>query len=479
MATLESQLLLTLSSLENTSGGEIYDVLLGKEGITVYATKETKKFKEEVKKHLAQKYQKGNRKIFSTNDGGLRVYPDNIRINFTKQSTAKKKTSGKKVPTAVQEAGSAYVMTRVLENNASFDTPASIRGDKTTYRELEKIFGSYKNSLDDWIHSYFEHQKAFFREFQKNEWKVFEHGGEDFMTFIKEQAKNVKVKTVSGTFVDVGKYETWNPSDIWAIKNKSQVKKQIDDAIDQKGQTLTELNNILLNLMSSSNRKLIGLSLKKINSSESANFVYVNKDPKTIEFSKVEKIKKNQIDVVIKTEDTIDGMSQGAYVVFDKYTINIIRTPGDSKFTNLKFESTIKGSGGRGGAAPVGLVIDLLKMKNKGHTITFSNKHQDYPQTAEDFVDDKRDYETMYNSLRPYIKGTLGYDDFRNKLISMFDSNREKNRLVAQSKLMQLHFFSEALAHNNDADSFVEFWTDLLYLSLKVGNRFAPHGKLS
>ena len=58
----------------------------------------------------------------------------------------------------------------------------------------------------------------------------------------------------------------------------------------------------------------------------------------------------------------------------------------------------------------------------------------------------------------------------------MFDSNREKNRLVAQSKLMQLHFFSDALVKNSNSP---EFWTDLLYLSLKVGKRFAPHGKLA
>ena len=38
------------------------------------------------------------------------------------------------------------------------------------------------------------------------------------MEFIKKQANNVKVKTTQGKLVDVGKYETWNPTDIWAIK---------------------------------------------------------------------------------------------------------------------------------------------------------------------------------------------------------------------------------------------------------------------
>tara|TARA_B100000035_G_C20990540_1_gene549943 strand:+ start:69 stop:1505 length:1437 start_codon:yes stop_codon:yes gene_type:complete len=478
MANFERTLLLAIASLENTTAGDIYNVEQGRDGLTVYSTKATKKFPDEIKKYLVKKYQKGNRMILSTRAGSLRVVPDDIYINFVKRtkSTASKSTGGKKVPTAIQEAGSAYVMSRVLTNNSSFKSPASIQSDKITYTQLEKIFGPYKDSLDSWIHSYFEHQKAFFKEFETNEWKTFEHGGEDFMTFIKKQANNVKVKTVSGRFVDLGKYETWNPTDIWAIKNKDQVMKLIDDAIDEKGQTLTELNNVLLNLMSSSNRKLVGLSLKKINQSESANFAYVNKSPKSVEFATVEKIKMSEIDIVIKTEDSVDGMSQGAYIVFDKYRINVIRTPVEGRFSNLKYESKIDGSGGRGGAAPVKLVDDLLKDHSKGHRITFVNKHQEYPQTAEEFYDDSRDYKSMYNSLQKYITGTKSYDEFKSKIMSMFDSDRVKNRLVAQSKLMQLHFFSDAIVKNSNDP---EFWTDLLYLSLKVGNRFAPHGKLA
>ena len=41
---------------------------------------------------------------------------------------------------------------------------------------------------------------------------------------------------------------------------------------------------------------------------------------------------------------------------------------------------------------------------------------------------------------------------------------------------MQLHFFYDAI-DNYGRD--VEFWTDLLYLGMKVGKRFAPHAKIS
>ena len=54
--------------------------------------------------------------------------------------------------------------------------------------------------------------------------------------------------------------------------------------------------------------------------------------------------------------------------------------------------------------------------------------------------------------------------------------NTADKKFIAQSKLMQLHFFHDALK-NYASDK--EFWTDLLYLGLKVGERFAPHAKIS
>ena len=376
------------------------------------------------------------------------------------------------VPTAIQEAGSAFILTQVLKNNKKFASAADIMNDNDTKMGLEKIFKApYDKSVNEWIHSYFEHQKAFFKKFQPAQWDVFEHGGQDLMEFVKEQCQIVKEVTASGKLKDVGKYETWNPSDIWAVKDKSQVKKQIDNAIQKDGTaTLKELNNVLLNLMK--DNKLIGLSLKKIDPKEKANFVYVNKDPKKIEFAQVEEVKMSDITIEIKTEETVDGMSQGGYVLFGKYTINVIRTPG-SGFSNLKYESVIKGSGGRGGAAPVDLVATMLK--NKIPTHTYVNRHQDYPETADDFKNDKRNYERMYDSLKTNISGTKNYAEFRSRILKMYRSDNSKSRAVAQSKLMQLHFFSDVLSNKKDA----EFWTDLLYLSLKVGKRFAPHGKLA
>ena len=378
-----------------------------------------------------------------------------------------------KIPTDIQEAGSAFVLTQVLKKNKKFTSAADILNDADTRGGLDKIFtGNYNDGLKEWTHSYFEHQEAFFKKFQPSQWDVFEHGGQDFMAFIKKQCQIVKEVTASGQLKDVGKYETWNPADIWAVKDKNKIKKDIDKAIQDDGSaTLKELNNVLLNMLKDS--RLVGLSLKKIDPKETASFVYVNKDPKKIEFAQVEQIKMSDIKFEIKTEKTKDGMSQGGYCLFGKYTINIIRTP-TSGFSNLKFESVVKGSGGRGGAAPVAMVGRLLKSRNP--SATFVNDNNKYPKTKDDFLSDSRNYEKMYKSLNGIIKGTRNYAEFKSMIISMYESKNSKSRGVAQSKLMQLHFFSDALAKKKNDP---EFWTDMLYLSLKVGQRFAPHGKLA
>ena len=58
----------------------------------------------------------------------------------------------------------------------------------------------------------------------------------------------------------------------------------------------------------------------------------------------------------------------------------------------------------------------------------------------------------------------------------VFSQSDEDKEFIAQTKLMMLHFFHDALK-NYAKDA--EFWTDLLYLGMKVGKRFAPHAKIS
>ena len=74
------------------------------------------------------------------------------------------------------------------------------------------------------------------------------------------------------------------------------------------------------------------------------------------------------------------------------------------------------------------------------------------------------------------------WEDFKDKIIVLY----AKDDRSAKVKLLQLNFWSDALKALNKKkddgkDSKAEWWKDLLYLGLKVGEKgmFAPHAKIS
>ena len=116
------------------------------------------------------------------------------------------------------------------------------------------------------------------------------------------------------------------------------------------------------------------------------------------------------------------------------------------------------------------MVLKLLK--NKGTNITFVNDHNKYPTSSGEFLKESSTFEKYYKVVKPYFKKTQKYSDFKKSISALY----KDKKFIAQTKLMELHFFHDALKnYSKDA----EFWTDLLYLGLKVGKGFAPHAKIS
>ena len=75
--------------------------------------------------------------------------------------------------------------------------------------------------------------------------------------------------------------------------------------------------------------------------------------------------------------------------------------------------------------------------------------------------------------IKDYFNFEVFYFNEKKDLIKKID---EDKKFIAQTKLMMMHFFHDALK-NYAKDA--EFWKDLLYLGMKVGKRFAPHAKIS
>jgi hypothetical protein len=391
-----------------------------------------------------------------------KIVTQKIDIKFiTKQSPI--------LTTKTQEDGSVWIFNRSLIGNVTFESLKDVKNDPE-YLELKKIFNN-KHIPTEWFESYLKQNKKITERFKGKEWEKIEYkeSGDNFTKFIKTCLKKVYS----------GRYETWNPSDIWIVRKdkKSEIKDILSQSIQgkPKTQTLSELNDILRNLIKK--EYLIGVSLKKVTANQ-ARFVYVNMKDFLLNSEDMDdeyNVDKIEIEYNMYQKGTKEYVEQ-SQVTLDKNKIQIKSNSGsDKKISNLKFESNIKDSGGRGGKAPVDLVETLLDKK-------FENNYSKYPNTLEEFKKQgvQKKYETLFVKIkRKRVKTDIkNRKEFSQYIEDLFNSDETKNKNIAISKLMQLEFLSEALEQKDQK----EFWTDMLYISLKKNRKlsdiFAPHGKL-
>lgn len=372
--------------------------------------------------------------------------------------------AGGVIPTKIQEEGTTIVLNQVLHNNKKFDNKGDILSDKDTADKLKKLFGpKYSNRLEDWTHSYFEQQKEFLKKFQSNKWDVFTYGSDDFVTFFSKQIKNVARSL--DPLKPVGNYTTWNPSDIWAAYEMDKIKKDISQNLNPKTQNLVELNSLLTKLFEE--KKLIGLSLKKVAPNKDATLKFVNIDTSTMRLGDIEEYKMNDIKFYIDNIFTEHKVT--TYIKFGRgndYTINITRAG-----KNLSFNTAIKRTpAAQGGQAPTKMVQNLIKRNGNG--ITFLNDHNRYPKSFEEYSEQSQKFSKMYEYVKKYFKKPTSYSEFEENLKTTYKKD-SRNGVV---KLMTLNFFYDTLKSNSNNS---EFWTDILYLGMKVGKGFAPHAKIS
>ena len=160
------------------------------------------------------------------------------------------------------------------------------------------------------------------KKFQSDKWDIFVYGKQDFVNFFKGQIKNVARSL--DPLKPVGDYTTWSPSDIWAVYEMDKVKKEIAKNINPKTQNLVELNNLLKNLFNE--KKLIGLSLKKIASNKSATLKFVNIDTSTMKIGEIETY--DMKDISFDIDNIFIGDKVTTYVKLGRqgeYSINITR----------------------------------------------------------------------------------------------------------------------------------------------------------
>jgi len=385
----------------------------------------------------------------------------------------KPKKDQKFIPTSIQENGAVFVFNRSLEPNVEFKEWQDILNDEKTKTGLTKIFSSWGEVPESWVVSYFKQEQKLFKEIGKNGWEQIEYKeSNSIMSKIKELLKNVTIDSKNV------KYENWNPSDIWIVKNKKHVLEELGDNLisSKNSQTLKELNDKLLKLIKE--KRLIGVSLKKVPAKQNeARFVYVNISPeKSITFGLTKDNLKVEVDLNLKLDPkSKTKMVESTSVKIGKYSMQIKSNSGSLTDSSLKFESGAKELGGRGGKAPLDYVNDLMKDYRIGRLL---NDWRKYPSTQEEFTN-TTSYKRIFNVLKTKSNIELGintYDDFHKSMLALYSDSDKKWHRVARIKLMEMVFIYQTTKLKGNL--YFEFWKDLVYLSIKEGPKFSPHGKL-
>ena len=381
------------------------------------------------------------------------------RVRFKETGAKVAATDGKH--TAKQEAGSAYIFERALATNG-WGTLAELKADKSTMKGLKEI---YPELPDDWVDVYWKQHQVILNKFRGSQIREFKHKG-GFMKYIGD----LVVRNFG-----FSKKDNWNPADIWGIKNEAKVISIIEESVgkSQDSQTIEELNALLRGMYK--NDTLVGISLKKVSGKE-ARWEEFNLDKITVE--ELDEYRYPDITMQIQlgknmATDSIVWCKQGSGSGY-KFQIR----QNSKGASNLKFESTKMGAtAARGGKAQVDMVVRLLNDKVSNNT--FTNNHNNYPKNKNQFLNEKKPFvldtwESMFEDVNKVADtGISTKKDFVDNISNLFDQDAD----VANSKLMQLTFLYNATKITPKKNK-ENFWTDMVFLSIKKGDKYGPFGKL-
>jgi hypothetical protein len=378
----------------------------------------------------------------------------------------------------MQEKGTTIIFENVLNGDADFKKETDIMKHPKTARELRAAFKGVEHLLDNWIWTFFQQQEQFIHEYSNKKWSTFEYGDESFVDFFTNEILPF-VSRSGGGKADAGKYTGWNPSDIWAVRNKSAVQKKIREAMGDgkkpKPQSLLEINTILVKLMEKNPPDLVGISLKMVKYKNNAHVRLFNVETSPIlkqlkSFIPLEEYTMN--DIHFEPDNIINLKAVTTYVNYKSrdFSINITRSGN-----NMSFNTQIKGAAAQGGQTPIAMVMDMLK-----NPPNFKKNQSDYPQDRKKFNSKIDNYKPMWElvSKNCKTKPNITWEQWVTEMNVLYVEDVRDAKVM----LMQLTFWYDAInkfgKHNKKS---AEFWTDMLYFGMKVTTKgqFAPHAKIS
>ena len=167
------------------------------------------------------------------------------------------------IETRKQELGSAWIFRRALNDNKRYNKWEDILKDPK-YPELGGPNGIYPNIDVAWLKNFYKQQKTMLVEFSNAKFSEFNREG-GFMDYVTELVKNK---------FGISKKDSWDPADIWCIKDEKKVISDIERVVKNgEIESIQELNILLRSLFKQ--RIVVGVSLKKI-SGKQAKYEEVN-----------------------------------------------------------------------------------------------------------------------------------------------------------------------------------------------------------
>ena len=229
---------------------------------------------------------------------------------------------------------------------------------------------------------------------------------------------------------------------------------------------------------------MVGISLKQISDNTEAVLKERNTE-KTFKDPNIEDKNFTMNDIKFEIDNIHINQTISTYIKFGR-SFGITLSSSTSNYGNISYMTSITGASAQGGNAPVAFVNDLLREKRPKSK--YKNDNSEYPRTVQEFMKPElfpkvkythKDFETWFNDVKKYFKKpdkyTKDYDAFYEYIAGLYQKKSITGAIAAQSKLMALHFFYESLGtYAKDK----EFWLRMLYLGMKVGDRFAAHAKI-
>jgi len=363
--------------------------------------------------------------------------------------------------TAKQERASLEMVKRVLQENKTYNTPEAIAKDKPFFNRLIKV---YPEINDIWLQGLHAQGLKIKSLYASSNFTEFNRDG-GFMDFISNLIREK---------FGISKKDTWNPADIWMIKNEKKVRQQILESVSGPNPSMSKLNDTMRLMYK--NKTLVGVSLKAV-SGKTARWEDVNT---VSNIPQVDKLKLDSIRMIMtsKSDGTLSTTDTVITVMSGTAGAKFQLRQNSKGFNNLKFEPTKIGAGAsRLGKVPLDMLARLLPEYG---IKDFKNNWRLYPQTADEFKDVQKKYADRFiviNRLKYQedIDTDITNSQFIDSMTKSFKSVDQKNG-VSTSKLQQLDFVYYIMTLK--ASERNELLTNMLYLAEKKGTQFAPFGKV-